>query len=365
MSTFRRRVYQYSQLIAFFLISSACSRSTRLFSDIIPPSRNIELSYSENPEEAIKILYVTCGMLVIERGEESIVLDPFFSYQKMASMAFGIRSRERFYHSFKLLADSTINKNAVHTGLISHTHYDHVMDLPLLIEKKYFPDLKTVYGSTNLPAMMFHHRHKGVNIAAMTDDQIFNPLKAGDQYQWVSVSDSVSVLPIASMHAPHKFGILLMNGKLKEKYFQKERHKNVFAKSRAFRWVTGCSYSFLIKFLKRDGTEFRIFVQTSASNDPYGLPPEGEKANLAVLCFASMQEVEDHPNYIMRKTQAKKLMLVHWEDFFRYPKNTDDIQMVRGTNKKLARRRLDDVINSEQRPEVVMPKPGSLIRVKY
>jgi hypothetical protein len=67
----------------------------------------------------------------------------------------------------------------------------------------------------------------------------------------------------------------------------------------------------------------------------------------------------------MKKTQAKKLMLVHWEDFFRYPRSPDDIQMVRGTNKKLAKRRLDEVRNSALQPEVIMPKPGSLIRVSY
>jgi hypothetical protein len=359
------RVFQYSLLLILILTTSGCSRSTRLFSDMIPQSRNIELSYSKKTNDEIKILYVTCGMVVIEHGNEAIMLDPFFSYQKMPSMVFGIRSRERFFNSFKQLADSTINKNAVHTGFVSHTHYDHAMDLPLLIDQNYFRNLNTVYGSTNLRDMMFYHCEKGVNITAMTDNQIFNPFKPGDQYQWMKVSDSISVLPVASMHAPHKFGILLMNGELKEKYFQKKRFKNPYAKSRAFKWVTGCSYSFLIKFLKRDGTEFRIFAQTSASNDPYGLPPEGEKADLAILCFASAQEVNDHPNYIMRKTQAKKLMLVHWEDFFRYPKNPDDIQMVRGTNKKLARRRLDDIKNSDLQPEIVMPKPGSLIRVKY
>jgi hypothetical protein len=365
MSKSKHRVYQFLLLSILILTTCSCSRSTRLFNDIIPPSRNIDLSYSKNPSEEIKILYVTCGMLVIEHGNESIVIDPFFSYQKMTSMIFGIRSRERFFRSFKQLADSTIYKKSVHTGFVSHTHYDHAMDLPLLIDETYFPELRNVYGSVNLPAMMFHHRDKGVNITAMTDDQIFNPLKPGDPYKWISAGDSVSVLPIASMHAPHKFGILLMNGKLKGKYFQKKRFKNPYTKSRAFKWATGCSYSFLIKFLKRDGSEFRVFVQTSASNDPYGLPPEGEKADLAVLCFASMQEVDDHPNYIMKKTQAKKLMLVHWEDFFRYPKSRDDIQMVRGTNKKLAKRRLDEVRNSTLQPEVIMPKPGSLIRVSY
>lgn len=352
-------------LFVFLLFATACSRSTRLFSDIIPASRNVELPYARKTNDEIKILYVTCGMLVMEHRRKSIVLDPFFSYQKMQSMMFGIRSRERFFNAFKELADSTIDNTAVRSAFVSHTHYDHVMDLPLLLHKKYFPNLKSIYGSGNLPFMMHHQQDKGVNISALTDDQIFNPLKPGDPYKWIPVSDSIAVLPIASMHAPHKFGVLLMNGKLKEKYFTNEKLKDPLAKSRAFKWVTGCSYSFLIKFLRRDGGEFRVFVQTSASNDPYGLPPEGENADLAVLCFASMQEVDDHPNYIMQKTKAKKLMLIHWEDFFRYPKNADDIQMVRGTNKKLAKRRLDEVRRSGLQPEVIMPKPGSLVRVTF
>ena len=157
----------------------------------------------------------------------------------------------------------------------------------------------------------------------------------------------------------------MMNGRLDERYFQKNKFKDPLASSRGFKWDTGCSYSFLVRFLNRDGTTFNIFVQTSASNEPYGLPPTGQEADLAILCFASMQEVTDHPNYIMRKTKAKKLLLIHWEDFFGKKISFEKVRMVRSTNKKLAKRRLNDVRNSELRPEVIMPRPGSLIKVNY
>ena len=93
---------------------------------------------------------------------------------------------------------------------------------------------------------------------------------------------------------------------------------------------------------------------------------------LVTVCVAAQQITQQQPtqrprrvNGSEQKTEAKKMILVHWEDFFRYPKNPDDIQMVRGTNKKLARRRLNEVINSGVHPEVVMPKPGSLLRIKF
>jgi hypothetical protein len=352
-------------LVATMIVTSSCSRSVNGFEQFIPPSRKVAIQLDSARGDQLQMLYVTCGMIVLQKGNEAVFFDPFFSYQPLVKSLFGIRSSQEDFRKFDQLLDTTINKGAVKAGFISHTHYDHLMDLPAIIQKKTFPNLADVYGSGYFQDIMHHHKAAGPRLQSLSDSVVYNPVSADTAFSYISISDSISVLPIASMHAPHKFGITLMNGRLKRKYFSREKFSDPWVKCNMLRWVTGCTYSFMVKFRNADGSDFKVFVQTSASDEPYGLPPRGEEADVAVLCFASMQEVNDHPNYIMRRTKAKKLILVHWEDFFRRPKHVDDIRMVRSTNKKLAKRRLREVQQTAQHPEIVMPKPGSLIRISY
>jgi hypothetical protein len=354
-------------LLSLFLLGG-CATSYSPLHEYIPARHEIKVTTREPVQDSISMLYVTCGMMIFQHGHEAFMLDPFFSYQRFSDFITGIKPRKKFYENFKHLMDtSSIDRNAVRTAFISHTHYDHLMDLPLLMHDRYFPNLKTVFGNSFVPDMLFHSKNNVINIKSIDDNQLYNPLSNNEDknYEWLNVSDSMQVLPIASRHAPQKKGVLMMNSGLDTNYFRKEKFKDPYARSRSSKWDAGCNYAFLVRFLKRDGTYFKILIQTSASNPPYGLPPTGEKADIAVLCFASLQEVEDYPAYLIKNTGAKKLILVHWEDFFRHPKNTGDVKLVRVTNKKIAKTRLKQVEALPQRPEVLMPKPGTFISIGY
>lgn len=358
-----QRPKKISIAIIISLLLNGCAQSVgSFFEKRMPDSDFIPVKF-HNGKNGINILYVTCGMLIIESGKDAIFFDPYFSYQKIPAIPFSIHTRKRFYDAFKNRVESTIDKNTVTTGFVSHSHYDHLMDLPVLIHDKYFPNLKKIYGNEFISPMMHHHRNKGVEINTIREDQLYNPLKTDSICKWISVSDSIQVLPIASMHAPHKSGVLAMRGKVNERYFRKEKFKDPYARSKGFKWDVGCSYSFLVRIQKPDGTYFKIFIQTSGSHSPYGLPPAEEKADLAILCFASMQEVDDYPGYLVREINPQKVLLIHWEDFFRYPRNTGDLKIVRGTNKKTAEERIRSMEQLPFKPEIIIPKPGTLITV--
>jgi hypothetical protein len=337
-----------------------CAASTKKFAKYIPAGHDVVIGGEGAPDSA-KLLYVTCGMMVLEYHNDAILFDPFFSYQTFGNFLTGIKSSEKYYQRFKQLADTCIDPLKVKSAFISHTHYDHLMDLPLLMSKNYFPNLKTVYGNEFLPDMMFHWRSHAA-FKAIEDDQVFNPKAASDQFEWLKITPNCEVLPVASAHAPQKWGLLLINSKLDKEYFRKEKFKNPAPISNVRKWDVGCNYSFLVRLKKADGSYFKILVQTSASNPPYGLPPRNEHADVAVLCLASMQEVIEYPKYFLESTGARELILVHWEDFFRHPKSNDDVKIVRETNKKLVLKRLQEVESLTQKPEVMMPKPGSLLR---
>lgn len=345
------------------LLFYGCAQSLSPFQSIITSSTEIRMN-KEALNDELKLLYITCGMIIIEYKDEAIFFDPYFSYQKITSIPFGVKTRKRFYDPFKETVESTIDKNKVTTGFISHSHYDHLMDLPVLLHDQYFPNLRIIYGNEFVEPMMKHHLDKGVAIHTITEKQLYNPIKP-DTANWMPVSKSIEVMPIASMHAPHKFGVLAMKGPVDKNYFQKPKLKDPYARSKGFKWDVGCAYSFIIRLKKSDNTYFKIFIQTSASEEKYGSPPEGEKADIAIMCFASIQEAENYPFYFVEKTGAQKLILIHWEDFFRYPKDEHDIKIVRGTNKRIANERINALQKLPSPPDVLMPRPGSLLTIKH
>jgi hypothetical protein len=80
-----------------------------------------------------------------------------------------------------------------------------------------------------------------------------------------------------------------------------------------------------------------------------------------VLCYASTMNVKDYPKAIVSDLNPSKLVIVHWEDFFREPRADDDVKLVRKTNPKKARKRFDEL--GKKKDFFVMPKPGTKIQI--
>jgi hypothetical protein len=113
---------------------------------------------------------------------------------------------------------------------------------------------------------------------------------------------------------------------------------------------------------------FRIFIQTSASKFPYGAPPQAtihdRPVDLAILCAASSTNVKNYPAELMNYLNAKKLLLIHWEDFFGEPLEFDHPRLVPLTRyKKLARQLAE--WNTDIKDNVLMPRPGTRITLTY
>lgn len=347
------------------LISTGCTHSiSKFYPEIVPQKSEATLSVRSDAKSEMNIVYLGSGNLVLERNGEAIITDPFFSNQKLLKLLGKVKSNPSLYNTWKTNFEYFLSPSVVQAGLVSHTHYDHAMDLPLLLEDRYFTNMKVVYGNDYLPKMMQNFEKEGVRLAALTKDQVHDPRFADSAYEWISVSSSIRVLPILSDHAPHTKKKLYMDKPLDEEHFE-ERLIYSNSKTKAFKWSTGETYSFLVDFLGAD--TLRVFLQTSASQHPFGFPPteelEKKGIDLAIICYASALNVDAYPNKLVDFIKPDKLMFVHWEDFFRTPKSFHDQRLVRSTNPKKVRKRINQL--GKPNDYFMMPKPGTRVKVKY
>lgn len=340
---------------------------SKFYQDIIPDSFETTITLNTKADNTLNLLYQGCGNLILEKDGDAIITDPFFSNQKTPKLLGKIKTNKDKYAEWKTSLSSHVSLGTIKAGLIAHTHYDHIMDLPILLHDHLFTNMNVIYGNSYLPKMLIHFKNEGVNLSGLQGEQIYNPKELNDlEYHWISVTPKIRFLAIESSHAPHIGHRLFMNKPLNEKYF--DDHLNLpNDKIGAFKWTTGTTYSFLVDFI--DSDTLRIFIQTSASDSPNGLPPRAElqkkKVDLAFLCYASAPNVKNYPNFLLDYIQPQKVVLVHWEDFFRVPSSTEDVKLVRGTSPKKVKTRIEAMNLKKPKDYFLMPKPGTLIHVSY
>jgi len=85
----------------------------------------------------------------------------------------------------------------------------------------------------------------------------------------------------------------------------------------AYGWKEGRTRAFLIDFLGPDGSvRLRLYYQDAASNPSTGFPPPfestlAEPVDVAILCVASFDEVDDYPEDIVRQLRPQTVILDH------------------------------------------------------
>lgn len=238
-------------------------------------------------------------------GDESsaILVDPFFSNPDLWQIA-----SLRDLHTDKTLVDRYLPiTDHVKAVLVGHAHYDHALDIPYVFSK--LPPEARVYGSetlSNMLAVKIPEAHR-VNVEPHMAD-------AGKPGEWLSVTPRLRVFPIASEHSPHVGRWIVANGKLHAALQQ--------LPADSLDWVAGTTLSYLVDFLDEGGrVAYRVFVQTSSSNPPKGVPPsailaDGYPVNVAVLCAANFTNVDNYPETVLTALSPQQVVIVHWEKFW-------------------------------------------------
>lgn len=320
-------LFRSFSLTLFSLIVLSCSIrpgsiATLHRAGMTTQKKNFIDTLNSDADQEAHATYLGCGGLLLQKGDDAILLDPFFSNQKTGRIGRSVflgRTGKAIIHPDKKMVDvglaalrKNLGKGKVHAIVSAHSHYDHLMDVPLVYE--YFkkePKLLLTRSGFNII-------HKTVDSADVVLSEDLEDYNDPRPFEISTASGSIQIYPIRADHNPHFRHV---------KFFSGAQVKPVNdltdarAKTKANLWLEGNTFSFLIDFLNSAGSiEFRAFVQSSSCNPPAGIPPGkllSRPIDVAFIGIVSYQFSPGYPCELLEAISPDRIVWIHWEDFFR------------------------------------------------
>lgn len=293
---------KYLTLSALALTLTACSSSIKNMP--VYHSPDPVLMQQVLPENGLTIQYLGVGGQLFRFGQHAIMTAPSITNPHFLALG----------PFMPISADTDMidrhlpDVSDVESILVGHAHYDHLMDVPYVIQAK--AKKAHVYGSKTMTHSIASAVDKS-RLHAVNDSMA--ELKTAGQWHY-NKSKTIRFMAIKSTHAPHFMGINIMTGTYEEDLESLPWH--------AFGWKEGQTLSYLIDFLgSEEEILHRVYYQDAASQEPLGLLPklvarDQKRVDIAIITPASFSQVDNYPESIMGDTQARHFILGHWEDFF-------------------------------------------------
>ncbi len=326
------------------------------------------LSINSSLSDSLHILYLGCNNVLIKYKEDAIMFDPFFSNQSLPKILFKHIQFDTAAISLGLnrIKEAGFNLKKIEHIFITHSHYDHVFDLPYLLTHKYLKENTKIHGSVSLQTELDTFK-KAVNFIT----NITHPCDTNvyDTSLWQYLLPNFRVLPLLSKHAPHFLGIEFMKGDAKKKKFKNIDTSTFY--SRAKHWKVGTDYAYLIDIIEAGKPVFRMLMQGPSVFPCENVFPDvvlkEKNVDIAMMVIASNQFIKKYPTYQLARLKPKKVIVIHWENFFK--KYTKQASLLPGTNHKIffkkAAKAKSATWNYQNNSDMfIMPYPGNKIVLK-
>lgn len=270
------------------------------------------------PAEAVLHYYGSGGWGIWWRGTY-IVTAPYFS----AADAFDVFFFEdAIKPNSGRVADGLARTPIAQTRLLlaGHGHYDHVGDVPEIWDQIAQAKRALPPGDPG--------RRPPLPIWSRTVDNTFHSklknerrivLRLDDTGQPIALpgaGNSIRITPILSSHAPHIGGAKDSRLML---YFGRVKRRWPHIPTEAQEYLNGYTWAYLIELMDGNRVAFRIHYQDSASSALDGIPSRQVRGwndvDLHIGCVPGSNLVHEYPKKLLAKTQARFVLLAHWEDF--------------------------------------------------
>lgn len=319
------------------------------------------------PTNYVQVQYLGCSNLFIKYENTSILIDPFFSNNKGYKVVLGkIKFNPNYFAKGAYFVNRFGNSfKQIDAVLVSHSHYDHLLDLAYLLEKDSLKPSVKIYGDNSTKTVINHFLNNKVFI------DLGNSLQNRDSISAkFNVGTQISVQAIFSSHAPHIGCIKFMKGKCDSNYFKK--FSNASQKIKAKKFKEGINQAYILDLKNNDSILFRILVKGAGCDSSTEIINEHILAqhpiDLAILQVASANFTHCYPQKLLLQTKPKQVLLTHWEDFF-MPYAPQKIKTVRATNFDYFFKQVKSNNSAWQDHNLkdffVMPRPGTMIRYEF
>ncbi|MFM9838174.1 MAG: hypothetical protein ACKVOQ_07915 [Cyclobacteriaceae bacterium] len=359
----------------YTLLLTSCltpGRLSKLPKDIhIIKTREPLKEYQTGPN-TLTIQYLGAGGLYLLNNNEGILIDPFFSNQKVGKLAKSVLFGKENIRANKKMVAYGLKSIEAQTGPLApqvkaifsaHSHYDHLLDVP------------AVFATLNKP--MVYLNQTGYNICYSAIDKnkmdvleahMTTADKTRPPITWATDSTSVHVYPILADHNPHLKNIKTFDGDITT---PNQTFTNPYDKTTANTWLEGNTFAFVIDYLSENKITLRLYIQSSSCSPSVALAKEGNyfsfldslpphPIDIAFLGIASYAASPQYPAELLKALNPAAVMWLHWEDFFR--SYTRPPKTVRATNVP-AFFKLEAV--SKVKNKAYLPWPRAVLEVKY
>jgi glyoxylase-like metal-dependent hydrolase (beta-lactamase superfamily II) len=299
--------------------------------------------------DSVRIHYIGCGGYLIRRGDDAVLIDPYFSNAPL-SLSISLRTDSALVASFfnenfnnlRDIAPKSLKKgiyteggtkrdyensnkdsatqNVIKAIVLSHAHHDHLADLPHIYQHNLSSNKTMLLSSRTASNILrafntpFDPTHSFTNVDSIFAER--HRLQDTTLVRWTSDNQRLRITTIEGEHAPHFLGVKIpfIGGQVLS--VPKRSPRTTFG------FKEGKNYNFLIDFLADNGDIlFRIYMHGgSASRATIGfLPPsvlKEKKVDFLILCGANYDQAVQYPEVLLQHIQPERVLVGHWEDFF-------------------------------------------------
>ena len=183
----------------FFLILFLCQGFPENLKSQTILNKDTLYNLSKNVNDSISFHYIGCSGFFIRKGNNVVLIDPYFSYKKAYSFLFGkltttsnITTETRslidsvFLHS---IGDSIDRSGLIKTLIITHAHVDHYGDIPYLFHSDRFNmDTIKIIGNTTAQYYLGGDKIPDKNIIKTVEASASSPSIEG---KWIYISSKI------------------------------------------------------------------------------------------------------------------------------------------------------------------------------
>lgn len=320
----------YLLLLSFITISiSSCTKPIPVrHGNVI----NISKESIYKDEDNLAIHWFGTSNYLISLGSNSIMTDPYISYQYLIPMLTRstLRSNDEYIKEYYGNVDRPV-PNAIFIG---HSHYDHLMDtVPFLELKKEKGCNIPVYGSSTTKNIMHgYSRHCDCNSTSISTNDVNNK-------RWSFNSKLVETLgdwkPIDIMNCERP--TIEQNSFVNYKAYEVD-HANQLEigpfkfqlfkghvmnplkdpPDNAYNYRLGYTYLYLFK-LSNKSKDYTVALTGAATNvnTRYNQVSHiTDEVDVLILCVPGWKYKDQYPKELIKKLKPRYIILSHFDDFF-------------------------------------------------